>query len=468
MVSVNVSAVSSKSDLFYVSASGPQTAALGAVNLRLAAYGPFPRVPGEIPIPLRLTLRRRSAPGRVVAVLDQCKDPKWQDTLSEPGAASVVFANDDLDLGLLDQACVILFELYGRACFTMLPRQLERTVISAGEESDALTTVSGPGNLARLEEAIVYPSRGLGVWPIEEDRLFSWPAPDYDDSWWGQPWALAKWSDPTVWTKDAKPGSAPAPDEWPDPDCEWIWAPGSTWMLAPGGPCYARANFWVPDDIKSVRVYFAFDAFGTCYIDGQEIGTNTWALDTWKASQDEIPITPGWHNVACLATNDYLGPDGGEQNPGGILVSIYASGPSGLVDPPLLRSNATDWRMLAYPETPPGMTPGEAIEHCVREAQHRGALGDLALAFNRYTDSGGNPWPVVGDIATKVGYDVLTFVRELAGTYIDVTMAPAAPFLYAWARGSLGETTTISLHGPTDRADPNSGNVGTIKHKRVL
>jgi hypothetical protein len=271
-----------------------------------------------------------------------------------------------------------------------------------------------------------------------------------------------------VWTVDAKPGSAPAPDEWPDPNCEWIWAPGSTWMLAPGGPCYARTTFLVPDGVTAVRIYFAFDATGTLYLDGQEVGTNEWALDTWKASQEEMPVTPGWHTIACQCSNDILSPDDANQtqNPGGMLVAVYASGPAGNTGPRLRTSN--QWRFLAYPPEPPGMTPGEAMLHCIAEAQRRGAIAALQCAFDRYTDSAGHPWPIVGDIATKVGYDLLTFFRELAGTYIDIAMAPGCFELYAWALGGRGEYTGVNLTSPTDTADPTTGNLLQLNHKRVL
>jgi hypothetical protein len=470
-VILTMPAVASRSLLASARVRHAQSAHLAPVSAPLRAHGPFARFPGEVPVPLRLTLRQRWDPKVIVTTFDQVKSPSWQSALSEPGAGSFVIANDDPDLNLAQlHDALVMFELHGWAAFTLLPRNIERVVLSPAENAGQLTKVAGPGTLAILEEALVYPSRGPGVWPIEDDRLFSWPAPAYDDSWWAQPWVMARWIDPTVWTTDAKLGSPPAPADWPDPECEWIWAPGTDWMLAPGGSCYARANFQVPEGVTRLRLYFAFDAAGTLYLDGQEIGTNTWALDSWKATQEEIAVTPGWHNVAVKATNDYLTEEDSNQtqNPGGILVAVYAAGPTGLIGDPLLRSNATDWRMLAYPLVEPGMTPGEAIATCVNEAKARGGLVPVTLAFDRYTDSAGAPWPIVGDIATKVGFDVLTFVRELSGTYIDVAMAPGGFVLYAWGRGYQGENTAVSLHGPTDPADPNSSNVAMISQKRVL
>jgi hypothetical protein len=468
MTIIDLDAIHSHSFLNTLEATFPQEVTAGPVIRRLRALGARVSVLGEVPLPMGVTVYRRGqrAP---VSVLDQIKGPKFQDELSEPGSASITFANDDPDLTAITDDAMVMFELHGWAAFTMLPRELDRSTISPQESAGGLTTVTGPGTLAILEEALVYPSRGIKRWPIEEDRLFSWPSDSYDDSWWREAWVMAKWSDPTVWTIDAKPGSAPAPEDFPDPDAEWIWAPNTTWMLAPGGTCYARVRFLVPEGVQAVKISFALDWTGTLYLDGQEIGTNTWAVNSWKTTTDEIPVTPGDHLLAVKCANDYLTPEDPNttQNPGGILVSVAISTPGPHTGLPLVRSGP-GWKFLAYPPTEPGMTPGEVMLQCVAEAQWRGALAGVTCVFDKHADSGGASWPIVGDISTKVSTDLLTFFRELSGTYIDFAMAPGSLLLYAWSRGQRGEHTGVNLHPPTNPTDPWTGNLGQLKHKRIL
>jgi hypothetical protein len=40
--------------------------------------------------------------------------------------------------------------------------------------------------------------------------------------------------------------------------------------------------------------------------------------------------------------------------------------------------------------------------------------------------------------------------------------------LYAWAHGQRGERTGVVFQRPTNPADPWSGNIGQLNHKRVL
>lgn len=449
------------SELASISATTPQTITVGPVDARLKLPGARLGIPGEAIVGLHLTVTHRY--GNLRVVLDQCKSPTWQDTLSEPGAGSLVLGNDDLDLDAITEAAIILFELWGTAVFTMLPRQLERATVPNTEEKGSLTTVTGPGHLAILEEAIVYPSRGPGVWPIEEDRLFSWAAADYDDRWWGETWAYA---DVMAWTpawygmQDGWPAGLPA---------KWIGAPGTTARFAPGGKCYIRAQFDVPET-GSVGIWAAADDQATVYVDGQELfATDVWGNVPDDVKNEKLQMTSGVHNIAIEYDNGYgtIDYEGAPFNPAGIVVGIAMLNPDGSVKSPV-EGSAAGWKILAYPDQPPGQTPGEVMLRCLAEAKGRGALWDITPTFDKRVDSGGYPWPIVGDIATKVGYDVLTFFRELAGTYVDIAMAPGCFDLYAWSLGGRGEYTGVELTTPTNPADPRTGNLLQLTHKRAL
>lgn len=443
-----------------------QTCALGAITRRPLVAGMRPSIPGEVISPLRIVLRNRYGTGTPL-VFDQLKAPQFQDQFSEPGSGSVVLANDDPDLAQINDMSLLMFELNGYAAFTMIPRQLERVTVSPSEEAGELTTVSGSGNLAVLEEALVYPSRGLGAWPIEDDRSFTWHSVDYDDALWGRSDGIVKVSATDSYWARANI------EDWPDPDAEWMWTPGYGQYWAPPGPCYFRQEVWLPDGATELVVYAAFDDWGDVYLDGQpvlhgEFGQNPMMTgdvnDRMKVFSEKMPANKGRHLIA-IRTDNGIDPEGDiADNPGAVLFTCYAMAGSVRSDV-LLRSDSS-WRCLGYPPEPPGMTPGEAMIHCVNEAQVRGAIGAVRCAFDRYTDSGGAPWPIVGDIATKVGYDLLTFFRELAGTYVDIAMAPGSMLLYAWAYGERGERTAVELVQAT--GTPASGNMSQLNHKRVL
>lgn len=417
----------------------------------------------------RTTLRRRADPATVVTELANAKGWRWQDRLNDAGAASFVLADDDPDLALIEPSDLVVIEVNDTPAFTMVIRELDRTAVAGGEEAAQLTTVSGLGHVAVLDEALVYGIRPLWCWPIEDDRLFSWPVFDYDDTAWDRPIVLARWDDATYWAEGSVIGNPPAPSDFPDHDGTWMWAPGATWQYAPAGTCYFRGVFNVPDTYNKIGLYVAADDIGHVYFDGQRIGENTWALENWRTYNETIEVTPGLHVIGVEAVNAYdpASAASGDHNPGGVLCSVYGLGAGGALAEVLLRSD-DQWVVLAYPDSPPGMTPGEVITHCVTEAQARGGLAGVTLGFDRYVDSDGTPWPLLGEVSTKIGYDLLTFIKELANTYIDFAMRPGELVLDAWVRDGRGTNTGVDLHPATDPTDPDSGNLRALTYKRVL
>jgi hypothetical protein len=447
-----------------------------AVPVGPVRAGPFlpgavGRIDGQVPPRFRATLRRRAAPGAVVSELADGKGWRWQDKLNDIGAGSFVLANDDPDVELVRASDLVVCEVDGAAAFTMLVREMQRSAVAGGEESAQLTTVAGPSSLAVLEEAVVYGARPLWCFPIENDRLFSWPAFDYDSSWWGRPAVLARYYESTYWGEDlGDSGYRSWPEDFPDHYGQWMWAPGTTWRYAPAGTCYFLATMNVPPGLAQIKVYLACDDVGHLFFDGQRIAEAAWSGGDTRTVVETVDVTPGLHILGIEATNQYNAQADamGDLNPGGVLCTVYALNPAGaLIEPPLLRSQE-HWICLAYPPAPPGMKAGEAMVHVVREAQYRGALAGVTLAFNEHTDSAGRPWPLMGDIATKIGYDLLTFFKELANTYVDFAIAPGSLTLYAWVKGTRGRHTGVSLHPPTDPHDPDSGNLAQLDHKKLM
>lgn len=425
------------------------------------AYGPRITQPGTVTPELVAKLFRRNNLVTPVATFDQSFAKTFQDELNEPGFGSITLENSDPDLALWQDGDLIRFEVKGAAAWTMLPSEIMRVTIAGNEEVGEVTTISGPGHLAVLAEALVYPARGVGVLPIEEDRVFNFAAVDYDDSGWGNALALTSWMNSSAYWYGLT--------GWPDPDAMWIWAQNSGLSYAPLGRCYFRKTFTVPDDVTRIIVMVAADDQAELYLDGQRlISTSPWTNSQNDIYTHDLDVSPGQHVVAIAAEN--LGIESGFDNPAGVLCSIYATNEvHGIGDTPIVATDAT-WKIAPYPADPPGMTPGEVLRHVVEEAQARGALAGVTLNFTDETDSDGVAWQQVADIATKVGTDCLTLAREMSGTYIDVWMEPAGLRLWAWVKDGRGEARDVSVHGPTDPDDPNSGNIGErgLTHRKVI
>jgi len=435
---------------------------------------------------VKLTARLlRGATLAVVADLPLSHSRKWQDPLNEPGTGEIILQNDDPALALVQDGDVVQFVLDGAVAFAFLVRSRDSTTVA--ETPDQQTTaVAGPGVLAVLDRAVVYPLPGLDSEPVQDRRLFSWPSYDYDDSSWGNGVELATQggtrapgmgSGSLEFTDSASYWVDATMPKWPAPDAYYLWTstgPGGapiTWPLewSPPGEVYLRKRFTAPPNVIAFQYHVLFDAEGELFLDGQQLCSGTYGgepnVNTFSGS---VPLSPGEHQLAARVNND-VDPEADEfHNPGALLFAGYAvDAAGGYIAPAPLVITDSSWKVLPYPDTPPGMTPGEALSHVITEAQARGTLTELSLSFNGATDSEGVAWPVAADIATAVGNDVLAFTRELCNTYMDVWLDPATWRLDAWVQDGRGIARTIRLHPPTDPLDPLTGNVRGLTHRRV-
>lgn len=442
------------------------------------AYGPHVSQPNVVIPDLVPVLYRRTDLATEIVRFDDSHSRRWIDQLNEPGSGSIVVQNDDADLASIGDGDVIRFDLHGEAAMAILVRQREQATIAGDEEHGQTTILSGPGTLAIYDEAVIYPTRGVGSSPVEEDRLFSWQSADYDDSAWGRAAELCLVVPGSGYLDPAGSQVAP-PSYWEDVGTKvdidgikpfalskWIWAPGSVLASAPLGTCYVRQTFYVAS-ATSMIFYGIADNELHLYVDGQQIiDTLSWEFDPTDVKKATVYLDAGWHVCAASGTN-LLGASP-PANPAGIAIAAHLVDDTGTISTTPTLWSDRNWLMLAYPPEPPGMTPGEVIRIVTEEARTRGALPDVDLAFDDDVDSDGVPWPIVGDISTRVGTDCLTFLRELAQTYIDMWMSPGSWTLHAWVRDGRGTDTAITLHAPTDTNDPTSGNLAALNHRRAL
>lgn len=421
-------------------------------------YAPGPGItqPDTVTPPIVARLIDRSD-WSIKATLDQTWDRTWENQLNEPGAGELRIDNTDPDLALIDDDDLIRFELHGSADIVIMPNDIDRQTIAEAEEVDEATTIRGPGHLAVLEEAVVYPSRGVGVRPIQEDRPFSWASVEFDDSWWEQAHEITGgvtdwWSGVGSWPGGLSSGLGSV----------WIWDNAADYTWAPAGDVFFRRDFTVPAD-GIYTIAFLADDRGHFYIDGQKVlETRNWTNSDADTATEDVELTAGSHTAAVWAQNN---PGQLGNNPAGIRVIVAPRNLDGTLGTPVCVSDG-NWKVLPRPIYPLGMTPGEVMRLCISEAQARGALTGVTTTFTDDVDSAGIPWGVSWDIATKVGTDYLTFFRELTNSYVDLWMSPAGFELWAWQKNGRGDDVDVSLSAPTDPDDPTSGLLYDLRHRR--
>lgn len=481
----------SLTDLYYYAAEPTEPPVLdrsfgmaGAVTGAMAGV-PMVAVEGVVPPRLRASLHRRPNIHVELAELTGSYRRQWQDELNQAGSAEMTIANEDDQSTLVQAGDIVRFEDDGYAVFAWLVREIERVQIAEAEEHDQVTHFSGVGLLGILGEAVVYPSNGLEMTPVEEDRHFSWQSNDYDDTWWQTApfYPVEGGYNPGVEHEHViglGPGSGMKAgiESWPYPGCPRLTAPGATYWLAPGGWCYLRRLVYLaPDDpTRQLIVYWAADDEATVYFDGQEQGATTgWENSDADLQRFEVEVSPGWHVMAVAVRNSEDGPMYSEAygewiNPWFFMCDAHRMNPiTAEIEGPSIFWTDEHWKICAYPPSPPGWTPGQVIIRALLEAQlSRGGLPGLHVSFTGDVDTAGNPWPYVTDISTKVGTDYLTFFLEICETYIDMSMDPGTFTLNAWVKDQKGLIVTgYGLAPVTDPLDPWSGNLGGLTYKKV-
>ena len=471
-------------DVFGIDPIGPRTLAVAAVNRAARVAGPSTVGP---PLSLsQLTCEVQDVAFAAPYSLVNARSQQFQDTLSEAGSGSFVLQNDDADNATLtlDDPRFVTFRVNGAGAWTMLVEAFEKTLVGSAEDAEA-TKWSGRGHLAYLERGVVYPSRGVNTLPIEEDRLFNWTSPVFDDSAWGHVHSPGRamqimipggWGSTSVGTLVDR--------QFPDWDASALWpSPGTAYKGTPGDVYFRQSVTIVAQG--TYTLFIIMDNTGEFYVDGTLVGSPGSSDGNGFHTQTvaTVDLSPGTHTFAAHVLNiarptqPYNADGTQDRNPGMLMWALYpvdatGAGPT-LVDylpgthRPIPAGNAiahsdSTCRAAAFPASPPGMTPGQVIRIALEEAQGRGALAGVALDFTDDVDSNGSPWPNVADIATKVGNDLLTFYREIAGTYVDLWMQPGSLTLSAYRNGTMGSLTGVTFHPPTDLYDPSSGNLTAL------
>lgn len=422
----------------------PTTFALGAVNSGAVLTGVS--LFADLPTDWEFVVTSQSS-GTTILTFSEVAEASWEPQWSDAGSGSLSLPTDDPNLASIDYGNVIRCVYRGRAAFQWIANERSADTTPA-DGGVGLVTWSGPGRVAALSGARVYPSRGFGASPVEETRSFGWASVDYDDSTWGgTSISLGAMGTATAYWY----GLA----NWPDPSTAWMWASGASTSYALTGDVYFRKSFSVSGGLYQLA--FVCDDRGELYIDGQRmLTTGNWDNTTSSIRTTPVTLSSGTHTIAVWGQNN----DGEVgNNPAGVLVNLRGAGTAGTV----LNSGA-GWTCLAYPWFPPSVTIGDALIKMIAEAQDAGALTGLTVGFTATVDSAGDPWPWMADVTAPVGSDLFAFLRAHAGVDLEFRMAPGSYHLDVWGPGGGGYTRSVTFHVPTSDTDPTSGNIRELAH----
>lgn len=337
---------------------------------------------------------------------------------------------------LLDQFNIVKFTIKDKKVKAWVIEDVSPTRVSSGEIADRFATVSGRGNLAVLEAAVVYPEYGLRQ-NAPEARQFTFAAKDGPwkvDSEWVTP-AATKWSDDTT-------ARHTFPTGWPDPDAYWLWSTSPT-ADAEAGRNWFRGEFTLNERVSAL-MYFSADNFGTAYIDGVAVistSTTDWAFKDLNSYA--VTLEPGMHTVAAYADNF----DVGTFNPAGIIITIMQANAVG--DPTttnIFRSSTTSMTVRGYGEAP-GWHAFNVLQQAIYEAQERNVEAVLPIEFSALDDidSNGDAWTDRQDRTVNVGTtDLLDLATQLIEVAFDLELNPDF-VLNAWVRRGLDYSADIRL-----------------------
>lgn len=431
--------------------------------------GPFGIVQPDVFVPeLSVTLHTRNNPTGLVTELENSFARQFRDDLNDAGSAQLTLDSEDSDVSLVTEEMIVRFNLRGVPVFDAFLEQIAMATLVNGEEHDQVRAYQGRGKIAIMEEGLVYPSYPPGSVPVEDDRTFDWTSPQFDDSAWDQAKEIC-----TVGFAQTNWATQPFAQDWTNLSDFVIWTNDGTVTVAyPDITNFFRINFTVAATGRYKIESIADDVF-TLWIDGVHpslvAADGRTAFETTKV--DYFNMTAGPHLIAVQASNYDYGDPANASNPAGLAVDIAPVDIHNVVTGASILSTSSAWKVLT--RSPDGHFPGMTIGHIIRlvveEAQTRGCIPEITLGFNDLTDSNGNPWLDTPLVSTKVGTDLLTFLRELSGTYCDFWMPPGSFTLYACKKGFRGVyKTAVTLGAPTDPDDPRSGNVTNLTHKRTV
>lgn len=306
-----------------------------------------------------------------------------------------------------------------------------------GEEAAQTYSVSLPGTLSYLADAMVYPRVDAGLFQSKADtRFFNFASPDWD-GWLSWPAATALYQQGNPATSYY---GVTIPKDWPDPLAYWIWSrPLDPTALSSAGTAYFRTE--IETEAGNHAIYITADDSWRLYIDGEPVDEHYTYGDWEKTFAVTHEFNAGTHTIGVFCTNlqGYVA---------GLICSIFKTGSDQVLETLVAHTDAS-WSTLSYPTSPPGMTPGEIMKVIFDEALARGTLtiGGTAWSydFTETDDSLGNAWTEPIEMTMKIGESVLDAVRKMAETWVDIRVDMATQTFQMVNKGTFNTNPAINL-----------------------
>lgn len=304
--------------------------------------------PGELAGTRGVTARVTKPDGTHIAILPRLVAYEWTDTLSETGNGKVTVPLDDervTDEVIADGNLVELTHLDAtRFAFRIQPPTGFTTIDP--DESQRTLELSGDGILTLLDDALVYPERGIERFN-PSDRPFNWIASSFrEEPPSDHPGET--WSTPQSWGTQANPDNpewAGYPEGFPDPDAVWVWPTKPADLNAAPGDAYFRQEV-VLSEAKEVGFYASGDDEIEFNWDGEQLINTSGTFQWQRTFVDKRTVGAGTHQVTVRGRN--LERSYGD-SPAGVLWSIVEldsnGDPTGAV---LARSNTTGSGSTSY------------------------------------------------------------------------------------------------------------------------
>jgi len=283
----------------------------------------------------------------------------------------------------------------GETIKAFVVNKIDDTVIGSGNERRR--SFSGDGMLSRLGEMLRLGPTGVTSALQADKRRYDWGAVELD---------VTGWSNSTIFVQprdDLIAGSV-RPVAWPTPiQGETLGVPWIHWrapyITHPAETGYWHKTFTLATTSEVILFATASDELEVC-VDGVEL----------LAEKLQGPNSVWWYTYKCgalLAAGDHtlrikvtvVNATGA----GGLIAAGFTTGEQGIEDLILATGTSTNaalfnggWRVLRFPATPPGMTPGQIM----RIGQQEAAARDCEVPARSFTDtldSRGDAWvPIAG------------------------------------------------------------------------
>jgi hypothetical protein len=357
-------------------------------------------------------------------ILPGRREPKVLDELKSVGGGSFRIAKTDpklvADPTLKAGRNIVKVKVDGIVRTAFLIGDRDSTTVSESENAGLDYEIAGPGLKQFFDDARVEPYGGIKTLSRDK-RVFNFASEA--GSWY----ISGSWTNPVVYTAVSAGIYYKKPDKWPEKATasKWIWgvaltppAPGKNYGTMPAGDNYFRYTINIVTT-GEYAVYTAADDGFELYIDGEHIASADKATNE-STSRVTTTLTAGTHVIAYKVNNiSNLGPAA----LGHALALVNDQ-----VETFVGASQASGWKVMAYPSVVPAWSTAEVLLDLIAEAAARGveSMQMLVPNFTVTHDSYGNAWPtdLKMEWSFAVGESLLSVVNKLEEAGVDIWIDP--------------------------------------------